>query len=98
MEKSTPHYKLASAQALVAQGAYRVTMTARTGAAALGLGLDDMVAVVLALKRADFDKSMTTHADHKLWQDVYKPSTRVGPVYLKFTVIDDLLIVSFKEL
>lgn len=98
MEKSIPHYRLASAQALVAQGAYRVTMTARTGAAALGLDLDDMVAVVLALTRADFDKSMTTHADHKLWQDVYKPSTTVGPIYLKLTVIDDVLIVSFKEL
>lgn len=97
MEKKTPHYKLAQAQALVTQGAYRATMSARTGAAALGLGLDEMLAVVLALTRADFDKSMTTHADHTVWQDVYKPSTVVGPVYLKLTVIDDVLIVSFKE-
>ena len=59
MEKKTPHYKLARAQALVMQGAYRATMSARTGAAA--------------------------------------PSTAVGPVYLKLTVIDDVLIVSFKE-
>lgn len=98
MEKKTPHYKLAQAQLLVAQGAYRATMSARTGATALSLGLDEMLAVVLALTRADFDKSMTTHADHTVWQDVYKPSTAVGPVYLKLTVIDDVLIVSFKEL
>lgn len=97
MEKRTPHYKLVRAQVLIAQGAYRTTMSARTGAAALGLGLDEMLAVVLALTRADFDKSMTTHADHTVWQDVYKPSTAVGPVYLKLTVIDDVLIVSFKE-
>jgi motility quorum-sensing regulator/GCU-specific mRNA interferase toxin len=41
---------------------------------------------------------MTTHADHTIWQDVYRPSTTVGDVYLKLTVIDDVLIVSFKEL
>jgi len=97
MEKKTPHYKLTRAQALIVQGAYRATMSARVGAAALGLGVDEMLAVVLALTRADFYKSMTTHADHTVWQDVYKPSTAVGPVYLKITVIDDVLIVSFKE-
>jgi Motility quorum-sensing regulator, toxin of MqsA len=37
-------------------------------------------------------------ADHSVWQDVYLPSTPVGDVYLKLTVIDDVLIVSFKEL
>ena len=52
----------------------------------------------MALDSADFTKSMTTHADHRIWQDVYKPSTQVGDVYLKLTVIDDVLIVSFKEL
>jgi motility quorum-sensing regulator / GCU-specific mRNA interferase toxin len=41
---------------------------------------------------------MTTHADHAIWQDVYRPRTPAGDVYLKLTVIDDVLIVSFKEL
>jgi motility quorum-sensing regulator/GCU-specific mRNA interferase toxin len=41
---------------------------------------------------------MTTHADYRLWQDVYRPKTPAGEVYLKLTVIDDVLIVSFKEL
>lgn len=57
-----------------------------------------MVGVVMALTPADFYKSMTTHADHSVWQDVYRPSTKAGDVYLKLTVIDDVLIVSFKEL
>ncbi len=52
----------------------------------------------MALTPADFYKSMTTHADYKVWQDVYRPSTQAGDVYLKLTVIDDVLIVSFKEL
>jgi len=29
---------------------------------------------------------------------VYRPKTLAGNVYLKLTVIDDVLIVSFKEL
>jgi motility quorum-sensing regulator/GCU-specific mRNA interferase toxin len=54
--------------------------------------------VVLALTPADFYKSMTTHGDHRIWQDVYHARTRGVPVYLKLTVIDVVLIVSFKEL
>ena len=64
----------------------------------MGLELTDMLTVLIALTPADFHKSMTTHADHTIWQDVYRPSTSVGDVYLKLTVIDDVLIVSFKEL
>jgi motility quorum-sensing regulator / GCU-specific mRNA interferase toxin len=46
---------------------------------------------------------MTTHADHRIWQDVYRPRVEMHDgnlvdVYLKLTVIDDVLIVSFKEL
>jgi len=40
----------------------------------------------------------TTHADYRIWQDGYRPITRAGQAYLKLTVIDDLLVVSFKEL
>jgi motility quorum-sensing regulator/GCU-specific mRNA interferase toxin len=56
-----------------------------------------MIATVMALEPKDFYKSMTTYADHRLWQDVYHPSTAFGDVYLKLTVVDDVLIVSFKE-
>ena len=76
----------------------RATCSARIGATALGLELSDMLAVVMGLTSADFYKSMTTNADHTVWQDVYRPSTQAGDVYLKLTVIDDVLIVSFKEL
>jgi len=98
MEKRTPHYRLTTVKALIEAGKVRVTRSARVGATALGFELADMLAVVLALTPADFHKSMTTHADYTIWQDVYRPSTRAGDVYLKLTVIDDALIVSFKEL
>lgn len=68
------------------------------GAAALGFDFEGIVGVVMALNSGDFYKSMTTHADHRIWQDVYRHRTEVGEVYLKLTVIDDVLVVSFKEL
>ena len=98
MEKRTPHCKLAVVKALVETGKVRTTHSARMGAMELGLEVRDMLAVVSSLTPADFYKSMTTHTDHTIWQDVYRPSTPAGDVYLKLTVIDDVLIVSFKEL
>jgi motility quorum-sensing regulator/GCU-specific mRNA interferase toxin len=98
MEKLTPHCELSRVKALIAAGKVRTTHTARVGADALGLDYRGMLAVVLALKPIDFYKSMTTYWDHTIWQDVYRPKTPVGDVYLKVTVIDDVLIVSFKEL
>jgi motility quorum-sensing regulator / GCU-specific mRNA interferase toxin len=41
---------------------------------------------------------MTTYADHRIWQDVYHAKAPMGEIYVKLTVIDDVLIVSFKEL
>jgi motility quorum-sensing regulator / GCU-specific mRNA interferase toxin len=98
MEKRTPHCKLAVVKAMIGAGQVRATRTALEGGAALGLDFEGMLAVVLALKSAYFFKSMTTNADHRVWQDVYRPVTSVGEIYLKLTVIDDVVIVSFKEL
>ena len=83
---------------MVEAGNVRATNSARLGASALGLDFAEMLAVLMALTPGDFYKSMTTHADHTVWQDVYRPATNVGDVYLKLTVIDNVLIVSFKEL
>ena len=80
MEKRTPHCKLSVVKALIAEGKVKTTKTAREGAAALGFDFEDMIAVVMALTPADFHKSMTTHADHQLWQDVYRPTTTVGEI------------------
>ena len=65
---------------------------------ALGLDEQGICNVIVALSELDFYKSMTTHTDHRVWQDVYRPTTPAGDVYLKLTVIDDVLVVAFKEL
>ena len=64
----------------------------------MGLGFGEIVGCVASLTPRDFYKSMTTDADHRVWQDVYRPKMPAGDVYLKLTVVEDVLIVSFKEL
>jgi motility quorum-sensing regulator/GCU-specific mRNA interferase toxin len=98
MEKGIAHYNLHIIKTMIAAGKVRSTVSALAGGAALGFDFEGIVRVVTALTVADFYKSMTTHADHRVWQDVYRPTTPEGEIYLKLTVIDDVLIVSFKEL
>ena len=100
MEKGTPHCQLAVVKALIQDGKVKATASAFSGARELGIDdLAGMCAIVMTLTSADFYKSMTTHADHRIWQDVYHAKTvNRAEVYLKLTVIDDVLIVSFKEL
>lgn len=100
MEKGTPHCRLTVVHDLVRRGQVRATASAFSGARELGINdLGGMCAVIATLTSANFYKSMTTHADHRIWQDVYHTRTSLGDeVYLKLTVIEDVLIVSFKEL
>lgn len=59
----------------------------------------DMLAVVQGLTAMDFDKSMTTFANHKVWQDVYKPVWKGVDLYVKFQRDDNgyYFTISFKE-
>src|SRR5271155_345946 len=65
------------------------------------LDMDDaaVVAVIQGLSNSDFEKSMTSLADHRVWQDVYKPSVRGRTLYVKFTLDarGALFLISFKE-
>jgi motility quorum-sensing regulator/GCU-specific mRNA interferase toxin len=98
LEKRIPHCTLPVVKALVDAGKVRTTRSAREGAAAMGLSFEDMLSIVKGLTVVDFYKSKTTHGDHRVWQDVYRVAAPVGNAYIKVTVVDDLLIVSFKEL
>lgn len=97
MEKRTPHFRLALVKRAIAERRYRFTRMALEGGADMGLDLHGMLVIIDALTARDFHKSMTTYSDHAVWQDVYRPMTTVGPAYLKFTLMKDLLVVSFKE-
>lgn len=98
MEKKTAHYRLADVKSLVQKNCVRATGTALKDAADLGFSFDDMKYVIQNLEAADLHKSMTSHDDHTLWQDVYRYPAKEEDIYLKIQIIEDLVIVSFKEL
>jgi len=100
MEKQKQHYELADIKAEFADsGRLNRTSTSQQGADDLGMDEDEVVAVIQALTFADFDKSMTSITNHKVWQDVYKPSVGGRKLYVKFTLdgCGELLLISFKE-
>jgi motility quorum-sensing regulator/GCU-specific mRNA interferase toxin len=76
----------------------RITGAALRDARAMGFSQQDMVDVIQQLKRTDFVKSMTTHTDHRVWQDVYNTEFNGYLLYIKFQV-DEMghFIISFKE-
>ncbi|ABY99667.1 TPA: type II toxin-antitoxin system MqsR family toxin [Pseudomonas putida] len=98
MEKRTPHCPLERIRALLSAGRVNPTTASLRGAQALGMEFADMLQVIAGLERRDFYKSMSCYVNHRVWQDVYRPFTAKGYVYLKLSVVDDVLIVSFKEL
>jgi motility quorum-sensing regulator/GCU-specific mRNA interferase toxin len=99
MEKSRAHYSLIEAKRLVAaHGIEEFTQTAQEGAARMGLTPEEAVESVLSLTHRDFYKSMTTHARHDVWQDVYHTETVFGAAYVKITLFPNArVVIQFKE-
>jgi motility quorum-sensing regulator/GCU-specific mRNA interferase toxin len=99
VEKRTPHYDLARLQAEVARlGVAAFTKTALAGGRQMGLTTAEMLAVIASLARHDFYKSMTTYADHRIWQDVYHAMTPANKdAYVKMTLRGAAPIIQFKE-
>jgi motility quorum-sensing regulator / GCU-specific mRNA interferase toxin len=99
LEKRTPHYDLARVQvAVVRLGVAAFTKTALDGGRAMGLTSSQMLAVMAALTRRQFYKSMTSYADHRVWQDVYHAATAVRKdAYIKITLRDAAPVIQFKE-
>jgi len=76
-------------------------MTALRNGLAMGLTVVEMVDVVRGLTRGDFCKSMTAHADHRIWQDVYRATTPAWKMaYIKVTGQGEGMppVIQFKEL
>lgn len=97
MEKKIAHYPLPTIKELVISGNVRATKAALEGAAALKFSFDDMISVVQNLEAEDFYKSMTSHSNYTLWQDVYRYPAIIGDIYLKLQIVEGVVIVSFKE-
>lgn len=101
MEKSVPHYRLRDIQAqMIDVASLRLTHTAQLGIRSLGMRNVDALAVVQGLSRRNFYKSMTTHADHRVWQDVYHAEWEGLDIYVKFQRDSEgyFFTISFKPL
>ena len=99
MEKRVPHYRLSEMQAqMCSVDAMNLTKTAQAGIRLAGMAIVEALEVVRGLSRAEFYKSMTTHKDHRIWQDVYHAEWRSKLLYVKFQRAGEYFVVSFKEL
>ncbi len=99
-EKRKPTYDLTAFKAAFDDvDKLHVTGTAVRSAAAIGFGRVEIVAAIQTMQRAHFYKSMTSHGDHRVWQDVYHVPSEAGTLYVKFTAdaVTEFLLLSFKE-
>ncbi len=92
MEKRKPHYGLDRFRELFRRESTRViTATAYKGAVSMGImDENDILAVIDRLYSQHFYKSMTTHSNHKIWQDVYRYHDDEGnALYIKLQLSPD---------
>ena len=95
MEKFSPHYSLSEFKS----SDYILTRTVRRSAAELGFDKEGIARVIATMEIKHFYKSMTSYANHKIWQDVYHVPCGDVILYIKFTqnVISEFTLLSFKE-
>jgi motility quorum-sensing regulator/GCU-specific mRNA interferase toxin len=86
MEKRIAHYPLSEIKALVEKGLLRVTKSALRGAATIGFGPQDIRDVIMNLETSNLHKSMTSHQDHRIWQDVYYVPIDDIDLYVKLQI------------
>ena len=100
MEKRRPHYLLRDIKVAFADPTkLNRSFASKQGADDLGMDDQAVVAAIQAWTTIDFDKSMTSFADSRVWQDVYRPTVGKTALYVKFTLdsMKALLLISFKE-
>ena len=99
MEKHIAHYALSAIKATVTEkGANAFTETAQHNIGLMGLTQEEAIEVVTGLTPKMLYKSMTSHANHRVWQDVYHaPCPNGKTAYIKLTLCDGTPVIQFKE-
>jgi motility quorum-sensing regulator/GCU-specific mRNA interferase toxin len=79
-------------------GDYNFTGTAKlTIFRQLGMVIEEAIGVILSLTPKDLYKSMTSHSNHTIWQDVYKKDWENNKLYIKLQIVnEETIIISFK--
>lgn len=99
MEKRKAHYDLNEVKLIVSKrGMDAFTRVAQDNARLMGLNGQAALEVVLGLQRGMLFKSMTSHADSAVWQDVYHaPCPNEKTAYIKVTIQAGATVIQFKE-
>ncbi|MGH7813430.1 MAG: type II toxin-antitoxin system MqsR family toxin [Candidatus Binataceae bacterium] len=100
VEKFKPHFPLTDIKAAFADPArLNRSFASKQGGDALMMDDEAVIAVIQSLKAADFEKSMTSYANPRIWQDVYRPKAGGKELYVKFTLdaMNALFPIGFKE-
>ena len=100
MDKRKPKYDIGSFKAAFsAPELLSLTGTALRDAEVLKFDLQEIVDAIQSMDRTHFVKSMTSYADHTVWQDVYHVPFGGLTIYLKFTADGEsgFRLLSFKE-
>jgi motility quorum-sensing regulator/GCU-specific mRNA interferase toxin len=100
MEKRRPTYDLDAIKAALGSiETLAMTSTALRDALALGFDRVGVAGTIAGINRPMFYKSMTTYADHRVWQDVYHVPAEGMMLYVKFQadVVTEFTVMSFKE-
>lgn len=98
--KVAPTYDLAAIKAALGSvSSLAITSSALRDAMALGFHRSGIVATIATIEGLMFYKSMTTFADHRVWQDVYHVPAGDLLLYVKFQadVATEFTVMSFKE-
>jgi len=100
MEKRRPTYDLDAIKSSIGSvETLAITTSALRDATALGFDRAGVAQMIVGIERTMFYKSMTTFADHRVWQDVYHVPSGELTLYIKFQadVVTEFSVVSFKE-
>jgi motility quorum-sensing regulator / GCU-specific mRNA interferase toxin len=100
MEKRRQTYDLETIKLVLGSvESLAITTAALRDATELGFDRGAIAATITGMERKTFVKSMTTFADHRVWQDVYLVPARGLTLYVKSQadVITQSTVMSFKE-
>lgn len=95
MDKFIPTYKLEDFK----HSHFSITRTAYDTALDMGFNKSDIRRIIGTMEENHFYKSITSYADHRIWQDVYHVPYENLMIYVKFmkNIITDFTLLSFKE-
>jgi motility quorum-sensing regulator/GCU-specific mRNA interferase toxin len=99
IKKKKAYYSLSTIQAMIQNDATRfITVSALQGAFKLGFDESDIICAISMLEPKDLYKSMTSHNNSSIWQDVYRKKYQDVNLYIKLQLVGNAVAISFKEL